>query len=314
MPEFNPMTDVGIYTYKNMFIPDDSKLNIGNQQHKAIFKEENFLATYPPGIHRVEKNANNIKYFETFSSVDIDVSYTPKGYPDHSDLINKRVYKDKCYYDPIVTFVDTNKKYYTYNYESNLENDIVIELIIIQISHFPFENNFIQKYNITPKYEHAYENIGSYDCEGQLKKHDRTVKSIHRDCWQIHVKTEKSGKNQFNVYVWYDSNRTTEFDHTLYFYSSVFYLPAYLTNDKNYSISIIYPSMDMVVYKKIDVTPNADLPVFKITVIRVIIYGTIIQCIFLITNTYLKLKIKKREDKFLMIEDFCINLKVIVQH
>ena len=120
-----------------MFIPDDSKLNVENQKLKAIFKEENFLATYPPGIHRVEKNANNIKYFETFSSVDIDVSYTPKGYPDHSDLINKRVYKDKCYYDPIVTFVDSNKKYYTYNYGSNLENDIVIELIIIQISHFP---------------------------------------------------------------------------------------------------------------------------------------------------------------------------------
>ena len=207
MPEFNPMTDVGIYTYKNIFIPDNSRLNVGNQQHKAIFREENFLATYPPGIHRVEKNANNIKYFETFSSVDIDVSYTPKGYPDHSDLINKRVYKDKCYYDPIVTFVDTNKKYYTYNYGSNLENDIVIELIIIQISHFPFNSELIQKYNLTPEYENAYDNVGSYDCEGKLKKSGYDVIDKHHDCWQIHVKPTKSNYQfPIDVIVWYDEN------------------------------------------------------------------------------------------------------------
>ena len=269
---FNPMTDIGIYTYKNVFV-QVTEHSIQIQDQKTLFRNDNMLATYPPGVHQIDvgTNLSNIKYFETFSKLELDVptididgteeeqneeNYKPKTVHDESKLQNKRIYRDKCYYDPIVTFVDIDNNYYTFNYSSNLKSDLVIKLIIVQISHIPFETTLIQKYNLNLKEDAAfYRKFVNYSYNGTLSKNDGNLKYI--DTWQILAKSLENFQTPLEVEVNYYENTSSS---TLHFFSSVFSLPAYLMEDKGFTISVY----QLVGYdvEKVKVTANAQLPFF----------------------------------------------------
>ena len=58
MPElFDPMRDIGIYTYKNVFI-EGTVDPIQIQDQKTLFRNDNMLATYPPGVHQIDVGTN----------------------------------------------------------------------------------------------------------------------------------------------------------------------------------------------------------------------------------------------------------------
>ena len=54
---FNPMTDIRIYTYKNVFI-EGTEHSIQIQDQKTLFRNDNMLATYPPGVHQIDVGTN----------------------------------------------------------------------------------------------------------------------------------------------------------------------------------------------------------------------------------------------------------------
>ena len=132
----NLMTDIGIRTYSSVFVKDSSFDSEFIQ--KKNFKEQYLITTYPPGVHAVKEIHSGIKSFDTFSNANIVF----RKDTEHL-LVNKRIVRKKCYYDPIVTLVDTNDKYYTYNYGNVIDNDVKIKLIIIQISHIPFDKKLL---------------------------------------------------------------------------------------------------------------------------------------------------------------------------
>ena len=123
MSEVNPMTDLGVYTYKEVFEPtsEDLETPLRYQRKKEKFHHTYLLQKYSPGIHEVTGDNSIIKYFDIFSNAYIDVlienenrHINSNGEIDYDQKIkydsykNARIYREKSYYDPIVTFVDTN--------------------------------------------------------------------------------------------------------------------------------------------------------------------------------------------------------------
>ena len=155
----DPMTDLGVYTYSDVFdeqLDDIEVIEIINgeefvrkekqfetpldfEMRKKEFHQKYFIEKYSPGMHKVDEKNSEIKYIDIFSKAyttyETDKPYEPNG----------RVIDDKCYYDPIVTLVDTDDIYYTYNTADKLKENIRIKLIIVQISHIPFKENLVQK-------------------------------------------------------------------------------------------------------------------------------------------------------------------------
>ena len=256
--DVDPMTDLGVYTYSDVF---DSKIQefyreiidennvvhtvkdyetrINYLARKKKFHEDYLIKPYSPGIHKVDKKNSEIKYIDVFSN-----AYTNYQKEKHYKN-NGKIYDDKCFYDPIVTLVDTNNNYYTYNIADKLKENIRIKLIIVQISHIPFKENLVQKqstgwapwffthmYVKSLFYSHDYYNYLNFYIYSWMQFF--TV-------WQIHSKPQFSFREYsfkqlpFNVYIQYGEDPTIK-PQRLTFFNSVFYLPAYLKNDKNYKI------------------------------------------------------------------------------
>ena len=202
--DVDPMTDLGVYTYSEVFNDkieyevEETEVINGKEVVRRIKKKEDpfdylkrkdefhqkyLLKEYPPGIHKVDKKNSKIKYIDIFSN-----AYTK--YDTNVSKNNGRVIDDKCYYDPIVTLVDSESVYYTYNYADNLENGATIKLIIVQISHIPFEKTLLQDISYSwmswlfpawfgspSRYTHGYYNYLSFYIYSE--KQFNTV-------WQIH--------------------------------------------------------------------------------------------------------------------------------
>ena len=202
--DVDPMTDLGVYTYSEVFNDkieyevEETEVINGKEVVRRIKKKEDpfdylkrkdefhqkyLLKEYPPGIHKVDKKNSKIKYIDIFSN-----AYTQ--YDSKTPKHNGRVIDDKCYYDPIVTLVDSESVYYTYNYADNLENGATIKLIIVQISHIPFEKTLLQDISYSwmswlfpawfgspSRYTHGYYNYLSFYIYSE--KQFNTV-------WQIH--------------------------------------------------------------------------------------------------------------------------------
>ena len=115
-----------------------------------------------------------------------------------------------------------------------------IKLIIVQFSHIPFDQRLLQQYVL-------HENINDY-YSSRIRVFLQNELFAHSDTWQIefHSKPAPSNKdptinlqNSFNVYVEYTDGKSSQ---TLFFYSSVFYLPASLKSDKNFNAEVKIPS------------------------------------------------------------------------
>ena len=283
--DVDPMTDLGVYTYSEVFNDqlqeyevEETEVINGEEVVRKIKKKENpfhylkrkdefhqkyLLKEYPPGIHKVDKKNSKIKYIDIFSNAYTQYD-TDKPYKN-----NGRVIDDKCYYDPIVTLVDSESVYYTYNYADNLGNGATIELIIVQISHIPFEKTLLQEisdswlswlfpswFGSPSRYNHGY-----YDYLSFYIYSENQFNTV----WQIHSEplTEITFHNIFQVQkafkvdILNKEGKKTSFT----FFSSVFYLPAYLEIDKNYKIT----KLEITEFEddyRVKVKSDAKLPVF----------------------------------------------------
>ena len=243
----NPMTDIGIRTYSSVFVKDSSFVSEFIQKNK--FREQNLITTYSPGVHAVKEIHSGIKSFDTFSNANIVF----RKDTEHL-LVNKRIVRKKCYYDPIVTLVDTNDKYYTYNYGNVIDTDVKIKLIIIQISHIPFDKKLLQNEEI--HYNFFSLDLTNYGFDEFYDKKGTKLYST-QNVWQIRSKKTHSA---YHVDVHYTDD-TKKSKQTLSFFSNVYYLPAYLQSDKNFYISV---SPIFFNYTEISITDDARLPLFKI--------------------------------------------------
>ena len=243
----SPMTDIGIRTYSSVFVKDSSFVSEFIQKQK--FREQYLIMTYAPGVHAVKEIHSGIKSFDTFSNANIVF----RKDTEHL-LVNKRIVRKKCYYDPIVTLVDTNDKYYTYNYGNVIDNGVKIKLIVVQISHIPFDKKLLQN-------EEIHYNFFSLDFTnyGFDEFYDKKGKKLYstQNVWQIRSKKTQSA---YHVDVQYTDGNTKS-KQTLSFFSNVYYLPAYLQSDKNFYISV---SPIFFNYTEISITDDARLPLFKI--------------------------------------------------
>ena len=244
----NPMTDIGIRTYSSVLVKDSSFVSEFIQKKK--FREQYLITTYPPGVHAVKDIHSGIKSFDTFSNANIVFRKDTQHL-----LVNKRIVRKKCYYDPIVTLVDTNDKYYTYNYGNVIDNGVKIKLIVVQISHIPFDKKLLQNEEI--QYNYFSLDLTNYGFDEFYDKKGPKNKFSTQNVWQIRSKKTQSA---YHVDVQYtDGNKKSK--QTLSFFSSVFYLPAYLQSDKNFYISV---SPIIFNYTEISITDDARLPLFKI--------------------------------------------------
>ena len=114
LSEVNPMIDLGVYTYTEVF-KATKESQVDYQTKKKEFHKFFLLETYPPGIHEVTGEKSIIKNFDIFLNAYIDVITENENKHINSDgkikydtYKNSRIYREKCYYDPIVMFVDTN--------------------------------------------------------------------------------------------------------------------------------------------------------------------------------------------------------------
>lgn len=243
----NPMTDIGIRTYSSVFVKDSSFVSEFIQKNK--FREQNLITTYSPGVHAVKEIHSGIKSFDTFSNANIVF----RKDTEHL-LVNKRIVRKKCYYDPIVTLVDTNDKYYTYNYGHVIDNDVKIKLIIVQVSHIPFDKKLLQNEEI--HYNFFSLDLTNYGFDEFYDKKGTKLYST-QNVWQIRSKKTHSA---YHVDVHYTDD-TKKSKQTLSFFSNVYYLPAYLQSDKNFYISV---SPIFFNFTEISITDDARLPLFKI--------------------------------------------------
>ena len=276
MSEVNPMTDLGVYTYTEVF-ETSQQSQVHYQTKKKEFHESYLLGKYPPGIHEVTGEKSIIKYFDIFSNADIDVlienenrHINSNGEIDYDQkrkydtYKNSRIYREKSYYDPIVTFVDTNYKYYNYNTGDKLPSGITIKLIIVQIAHIPFDYSLLQK--------KGTDSIQEYTDKGYFSYNGFYIYSwsLFYSVWQIHalprnvyIRAENKTvtiQNPFYIDVYYYTLSWKR----LTFFSSVFYLPAYLKQDRNFYISLGWINTLTDEYKKVKITPDAELPVFNV--------------------------------------------------
>ena len=280
MSEVNPMTDLGVYTYKEVFEPTSEELQtpLLYQRKKEKFHHTYLLQKYSPGIHEVTGDNSIIKYFDIFSNAYIDyVEYINvlNNYFDmngklqqevkkkYNQYMNPRIIKDKCYYDPIVTFVDTNNKYYNYNTSNKLPNGITIKLIIVQIAHIPFDYSLKQEMRTNPDYtQHGYFSYnGFYILSWSYFYSVWQIHALPQDVYLEDGQRNLIGQKPFYVNIKYTFSVSTKH---LTFFNSVYYLPAYLNNDKNYNVSIGWIDTYLYQYQLVKVKPDAELPVFNV--------------------------------------------------
>jgi hypothetical protein len=114
MSEVNPMTDLGVYTYKEVFEPtsEDLQVPLRYQRKKKEFHDSYLLQKYPPGIHEVTGDKSIIKYFDIFSNAyihyieyinvlnnyfDMNGKLQQEVKKQYNQYKNARIIKDKCY-------------------------------------------------------------------------------------------------------------------------------------------------------------------------------------------------------------------------
>ena len=116
----------------------------------------------------------------------------------------------------IVTLVSEDARYFTF-YQPSTPKNLQYKFIIVQISHVP-----VIFPNLTPT-KIVYYTYDEKECYNDI---------IIENVWQIRIEGKKS------VTLKYINKNTNKF-YFLKFYSSVYYLPAYLESDNNFLIEIV---------------------------------------------------------------------------